>query len=80
MAHQSSYLLAFAGDVVAAKKPDPAIYVLALERMGVDRVFDPGRVVIGHADSYPVLDHYLSLIGRGALMVFLGIAAIGWPE
>jgi HAD superfamily hydrolase (TIGR01509 family) len=25
----------FAGDVVAAKKPDPAIYVLALERMGV---------------------------------------------
>ena len=26
----------FAGDVVAAKKPDPAIYVLALERMGVD--------------------------------------------
>jgi HAD superfamily hydrolase (TIGR01509 family) len=26
----------FAGDVVAAKKPDPAIYMLALERMGVD--------------------------------------------
>lgn len=26
----------FAGDVVAAKKPDPAIYVLALERMGVE--------------------------------------------
>jgi HAD superfamily hydrolase (TIGR01509 family) len=26
----------YAGDVVAAKKPDPAIYVLALERMGVD--------------------------------------------
>jgi HAD superfamily hydrolase (TIGR01509 family) len=26
----------FAGDVVAAKKPDPAIYVLALEQMGVD--------------------------------------------
>ena len=26
----------FAGDVVPAKKPDPAIYLLALERMGVD--------------------------------------------
>ena len=25
----------FAGDVVPAKKPDPAIYLLALERMGV---------------------------------------------
>ena len=31
---------------------------------------DPGRVVIGHADSYPVLDHYLSLIGRGASIEF----------
>jgi phosphotriesterase-related protein len=31
---------------------------------------DPGRVVIGHADSYPVLDHYLSLIARGASLEF----------
>jgi phosphotriesterase-related protein len=31
---------------------------------------DPGRVVIGHADSYPVLDHYLSLIHRGASLEF----------
>jgi len=31
---------------------------------------DPGRVVIGHADSYPVLDHYLSLISRGASIEF----------
>jgi predicted metal-dependent phosphotriesterase family hydrolase len=31
---------------------------------------DPGRVVIGHADSYPVLDHYLGLIGRGATIEF----------
>jgi len=31
---------------------------------------DPGRVVIGHADSYPVLDHYLSLIARGASIEF----------
>jgi phosphotriesterase-related protein len=31
---------------------------------------DPGRVVIGHADSYPQLDHYLSLIARGASVEF----------
>jgi predicted metal-dependent phosphotriesterase family hydrolase len=31
---------------------------------------DPGRVVIGHADSYPVLDHYLSLFARGASIEF----------
>ena len=31
---------------------------------------DPGRVVIGHADSYPVLEHYLDLIGRGASIQF----------
>jgi phosphotriesterase-related protein len=31
---------------------------------------DPGRVVIGHADSYPVLDHYLELIRRGASIEF----------
>ena len=37
-----------------------------LEEEGVD----PERVVIGHADSYPVLDHYLSLIDRGASVEF----------
>ena len=31
---------------------------------------EPGRVVIGHADSYPVLDHYLALIARGANIEF----------
>lgn len=31
---------------------------------------DPGRVIIGHADSYPHLDHYLSLISRGANIEF----------
>ena len=31
---------------------------------------DPARVVIGHADSYPVLDHYLELIRRGASIEF----------
>jgi phosphotriesterase-related protein len=31
---------------------------------------DPARVVIGHSDSYPVLDHYLEIIGRGASIEF----------
>jgi predicted metal-dependent phosphotriesterase family hydrolase len=31
---------------------------------------DPSRVVIGHSDSYPVLDHYLEIIGRGASIEF----------
>lgn len=31
---------------------------------------DPGRVVIGHADSYPVLDHYLAILDRGANLEF----------
>jgi len=43
-----------------------AAQLTILEEEGVD----PGRVVIGHADSYPVLDHYLSLIDRGASIEF----------
>jgi len=43
-----------------------AAQLAILEEEGVD----PGRVVIGHADSYPVLDHYLSLIARGASIEF----------
>jgi len=31
---------------------------------------DLSRVVIGHADSYPILDHYLAIIGRGANVEF----------
>ena len=31
----ASHFAVFAGDVVPAKKPDPAIYLLALERMGI---------------------------------------------
>ncbi len=31
---------------------------------------DPARVIIGHADSYPVLDHYLAIIERGANLEF----------
>jgi phosphotriesterase-related protein len=31
---------------------------------------DPSRVVVGHADSYPHLDHYLAIIERGASIEF----------
>lgn len=31
---------------------------------------DPARVVIGHADSYPRLEHYLELLGSGASIEF----------
>ncbi len=36
---------------------------------------DPTRVVIGHADSYPVLDHWLAIMERGASIEldFLGM-------
>jgi phosphotriesterase-related protein len=49
-----------------------AAQLTILEEEGVD----PGRVVIGHADSFPHLDHYLSLIGRGASIEldFLGMS------
>jgi predicted metal-dependent phosphotriesterase family hydrolase len=37
---------------------------------------DPARVVIGHADSYPLLDHWLAIVERGASIEcdFLGMA------
>jgi phosphotriesterase-related protein len=31
---------------------------------------DPSRVVVGHADSYPVLGHYLEILRRGASLEF----------
>jgi predicted metal-dependent phosphotriesterase family hydrolase len=37
-----------------------------LEEEGVD----PARVIIGHADSYPVLDHFLAILERGANLQF----------
>jgi phosphotriesterase-related protein len=48
-----------------------AAQLTILEEEGVE----PARVVIGHADSYPVLDHWLSLIARGASIEldFLGM-------
>ena len=43
---------------------------LAQLRIFEDEGVDPARVVIGHADSYPVLDHYLAIVGRGASVEF----------
>jgi phosphotriesterase-related protein len=31
---------------------------------------DPARVVVGHADSYPVLEHHLAILERGASVEF----------
>jgi phosphotriesterase-related protein len=39
-------------------------------RIFTEEGVDPARVVIGHADSYPVLDHYLTLLDRGANLEF----------
>jgi predicted metal-dependent phosphotriesterase family hydrolase len=48
-----------------------------MSAVGVDqlRIFesegaDPARVVIGHADSHPVLEHYLEIVERGASVEF----------
>ena len=35
-----------------------------------DEGADPARVVIGHADSFPRLDHYLAIVERGASLEF----------
>ena len=43
---------------------------LAQLRVFEEEGADPARVVIGHADSYPELVHYLALIGRGASVEF----------
>jgi phosphotriesterase-related protein len=39
-------------------------------RMFLEEGVDPARVVIGHADSYPNLDHYLALLDLGANLEF----------
>ncbi len=62
----------------AARRTGLAITTHAVRSpVGLDqlRVFedegaDPGRVVIGHADSYPHLDHYLEIVRRGANLEF----------
>jgi phosphotriesterase-related protein len=43
---------------------------LAQLRIFEEEGADPGRVVIGHADSYQVLDHYLAILERGANLEF----------
>ena len=52
-----------------------------------DEGLDPARVVIGHADSYPVLEHHLAIIERGANvefdflgMNFLPLERLGEPR
>jgi len=43
---------------------------LAQLRIFEEEGLDPGRVVIGHADSHPVLDFYLAVLDRGANLEF----------
>ncbi len=43
---------------------------LAQLRIFEEEGADPGRVVIGHADSYQVLEHYLAILERGANLEF----------
>ena len=45
---------------------------VGLEQLRIfeDEGVDPARVVIGHADSYPHLDHYLAIVERGANVEF----------
>jgi predicted metal-dependent phosphotriesterase family hydrolase len=43
---------------------------LAQLRIFEEEGLDPARVVIGHADSYPVFEHYLAIIERGANLEF----------
>jgi predicted metal-dependent phosphotriesterase family hydrolase len=43
---------------------------LAQLRIFEEEGFDPGRAVLGHSDSYPVLAHYLEVIRRGASIEF----------
>jgi len=62
----------------AARRPGLAITTHAvMSDVGLAQldVFDEegadlSRVVIGHADSYPVLDHYLEIVRRGASVEF----------
>jgi phosphotriesterase-related protein len=43
---------------------------LAQLRILLEEGLDAGRVIIGHADSYPDLDHYLRLLDTGANLAF----------
>ena len=52
---------------------------LAQLRIFEEEGADPGRVVIGHADSYQVLEHYLAIIDRGANLEF-DFIGMPWPR
>jgi phosphotriesterase-related protein len=52
---------------------------LAQLRIFEEEGADPARVVIGHADSYPVLEHHLAIIGRGANVEF-DFIGMPWPR
>jgi len=43
---------------------------LAQLRIFEDEGADPRRIVVGHADSYPHIDHYLAIVERGASVQF----------
>ncbi len=49
---------------------------LAQLRVFEEEGVDPGRVIVGHADSYPRLDHVLEIVRRGANLEldFLGMS------
>ena len=47
-----------------------AVCALLAVTLWVWKPLPPTRVVIGHADSYPVLDHLLAIVERGASVEF----------
>lgn len=63
------------GLAVTTHAANSDVGVAQLRVLEEERV-DPGRVVIGHTDSYPRLDYFLALIERGANIQFdfLGMA------
>jgi predicted metal-dependent phosphotriesterase family hydrolase len=72
----------------AARRTGLAITTHAvMSAVGLDqlRIFeeegaDPTRVVVGHADSYPVLDHYLAIVERGASLEFDFLGMVFTPQ
>jgi predicted metal-dependent phosphotriesterase family hydrolase len=52
---------------------------LAQLRIFEEEGADPTRVVIGHADSYPVLAHQLAIVERGATVEF-DFIGMPWPR
>jgi phosphotriesterase-related protein len=52
---------------------------LAQLRIFEEEGTDPARVIIGHADSYPVLAHQLAIIERGANVQF-DFLGMPWPK